>query len=99
MIWTRGIMVTTQSEYIISPPNKGKVPITNMQLASKQYLGFISTQTTRGMKSILKMVMVVMMVLMEMPPPKPRRCCDDDGVDSPSLDAQVWQDMPSPEVG
>jgi hypothetical protein len=35
MIWNRDIMITTQSESIIYPPNKDKVPITNMQLALK----------------------------------------------------------------
>ena len=44
-----------------------------MQLASKRYPWFNSTQTMRGMKSISEMVTVVMMVmmemLMEMPPP------------------------------
>jgi hypothetical protein len=35
MIWTRGIRITTQSEYIISSPNNDKVRITNVQLALK----------------------------------------------------------------
>ena len=35
MIWISGIWITTQSENIISPPNKDKMPITNMQIALK----------------------------------------------------------------
>jgi hypothetical protein len=89
-----------QSEYILSPSNKDKVPITSMQLASKQYPGFNSTQTMKGMKSISKMVMVVMMMLIEMlremPPPKPRRSCDMIASIAPSPEAQ---DLPSPGVG
>ena len=33
MVWIRGIWITTQSENIISPPNKDKLPITIMQIA------------------------------------------------------------------
>ena len=31
MIWIRGIWITTQSEIIISPPNKDNMPITITQ--------------------------------------------------------------------
>ena len=48
MIWIRGIMVTTQSEYIISPPNNDKVPITNMQLALKTISGVQSNTNYEG---------------------------------------------------
>ena len=41
-------MVTTQSEYIISPPNKDKVPITNMQLALKTISGVQSNTNYEG---------------------------------------------------
>jgi hypothetical protein len=40
MRWIRGILVTTQSKNIISPPNKDKLTITNMQIAHEQYLWF-----------------------------------------------------------
>jgi hypothetical protein len=35
MVWIRGILTTTQSENIISPPNKDKFPITIKQIALK----------------------------------------------------------------
>ena len=43
-------MITTQSEYIISPPNKDKVPITNMQLALKTISGVQSNTNYEGDK-------------------------------------------------
>jgi hypothetical protein len=49
------------------------------------------------------MEMVVMMVLvemsMEMPPPKQRRSGEVNGIASPSPEAPVQQDLPSPGVG
>lgn len=41
-------MITTQSEYIISPPNEDKVPITNMQLALKTISGVQSNTNYEG---------------------------------------------------
>lgn len=40
MILISGIWITTESENIISPPNKDKLPITNVQIALKLYPGF-----------------------------------------------------------
>ena len=48
MIWISGIWITTQSDNSISPPNKDNMPITNMQIALKQYPGFNLSQTMRG---------------------------------------------------
>jgi hypothetical protein len=48
MIWIIGIWITTQYENIISPLYKDKLPITNMQIALKQYPGFDQSQTMRG---------------------------------------------------
>jgi hypothetical protein len=87
MVWTRGIWSTTQSENIISPPNKDKLPITNMQISLEQYPGFNQSQNIRGTRWILEIEMVMMMVLMEMlmerPLPTPKRSDDDNGIDFP----------------
>ena len=40
------------------------MPITNMQIALKQYPGFNLSQTMRGMKWISEMVMEMVMVLL-----------------------------------
>ena len=48
MLWTRGIMITSQSESIISPPNNDKVPIKNMQLALKIISGVQSNTNYEG---------------------------------------------------
>ena len=41
-------MIKTQSEYIISPPNNDKLPITNMQLALKTIFGIQSNTNYEG---------------------------------------------------
>ena len=64
MIWISGIWITTQSENTISPSNKDKMPITNMQIALEQYPGFNLPQTMRGVKWISEMVTVMVRVLM-----------------------------------
>jgi hypothetical protein len=47
-------MITTQSEFIIYPPNNEKVSITNMQLALKKVSGVQSNTNYEGeVKSIL----------------------------------------------
>jgi hypothetical protein len=48
MIWNRDIMITTQSESIISPLNKDKVPIINMQLVFKTIFGVQSNKNYEG---------------------------------------------------
>jgi hypothetical protein len=48
MIQTRGIMIITQSESIISPTNKDKLPITNMQLAFKTIFGVQANTNYEG---------------------------------------------------
>jgi hypothetical protein len=42
MIWISDIWITTQYENIISPPNKDKLLITNMQVALKNIWGSIN---------------------------------------------------------
>jgi hypothetical protein len=48
MIWTKGILVTTQSKYKISPTNKDKIPTTNMQLPLKTIFGVQSNTNYEG---------------------------------------------------
>ena len=96
-------MITTQSESIISPPNKDKVPITNMQLALKIIFEVQSNTNYEGDE-------------VDLVDGDGRDDGADGDVDgdaplrqggvvmtmasiSPSPEAPVWQDLPSPRVG
>ena len=48
MVWIRGIWITTQSDNTISPPNKDKMLITNMQIAFRTMSRVQSTTNYEG---------------------------------------------------